>query len=190
MRIEQEFTVSRPLQQVWEFFQDVPEVAKCLPGAELTEDLGDNQYKGKLDAKVGPMTVSFEGKATVVADEESRVGVIEGSGADRRGGSRARVRVEYKLTDVGNGTRVSVDADVQLSGPAAQFGRIGLIKEMAGRLIGEFTNCLESKLAAETSQEAASIKAEHVSGLSLFVSSLVGAIGEFFKKLLGRKHKS
>ena len=86
MNIEQEFTVARPLDQVWSFFQDVPEVAKCLPGAELTEDLGDGKFKGKLDAKVGPMSVSFEGKATVSADAAARTGVIEGAGADRRGG--------------------------------------------------------------------------------------------------------
>lgn len=188
MNIDQEFTVARPLERVWSFFQDVPEVAKCLPGAELTEALGDGQFKGKLDAKVGPMSVSFDGKATVTADAAAKTGVIEGSGADRRGGSRGKVRVEYTLTEVEGGTKVSMNADIAISGPAAQFGRVGLIKEMSSRLIVDFTVCLEGKLAAETMEESQAITAAEVSGATLFFASLWAAIATFFKKLTGGKN--
>ncbi len=188
MRLEQEFTVARPLTQVWEFFQDVPEVAKCLPGAELTEALGGGEYKGKLDAKMGPISVSFEGKAKVTTDVDSRTGVIEGSGADRRGGSRGKVKVDYVLVSVGSGTQVTVEADVSLSGPAAQFGRVGLIKEMSSRLIKDFTACLEGKLAAKTVEEAEAITASELSGISLFFASLGSIIVNFFKKIFGREN--
>ena len=185
MNIEQEFTVARPLEQVWDFFQGVPEVVKCLPGAELTEELVDGQFKGKLDVKVGPMSVSFDGKATVTSDAAAKTGVIEGSGADRRGGSRGKVKVEYSLAEVDGGTKVSMDADIAISGPAAQFGRVGLIKEMSSRLIVDFTVCLEGKLAAETVEESQAITAVEVSGASLFFASLWAAIAAFFKKLVG-----
>jgi carbon monoxide dehydrogenase subunit G len=188
MNIGQEFMVDRPVEQVWSFFQDVPEVAKCLPGAELTEELGDGQFNGKLDAKVGPMSVSFDGKATVTSDAAARTGVIEGSGADRRGGSRGRVRVAYSLTEVEGGTKVSMDADIAISGPAAQFGRVGLIKEMSSRLIVDFTVCLEGKLAAASVEESEAITAAEVSGVSLFIGSLWAAITAFFKKLMGGKN--
>jgi len=188
MNVEQEFTVARPLEQVWDFFQNVPEVAKCLPGAELTEELGDGQFKGKLDAKVGPMSVSFDGKATMTADVATKTGVIKGSGADRRGGSRGKVKVEYALTAVEGGTKVNMDAEIAISGPAAQFGRVGLIKEMSSRLIIDFTVCLEGKLAAETVEESQAITAAEVSGVSLFFASLGAAIVAFFKKLMGGKN--
>ncbi len=188
MNIQQEFTVARPLEQVWNFFQNVPEVARCLPGAELTEELGDGQFKGKLDAKVGPMSVSFDGKATVSADAATRTGVIEGSGADRRGGSRGKVKVEYVLIGVEGGTKVSMDAEIAISGPAAQFGRVGLIKEMSSRLIVDFTHCLEGKLAAATVEESEAITAAEVSGVSLFFGSLWAAIVNGLKKLLGGKN--
>lgn len=186
MKITQEFIVDRPVDAVWDFFADVPEVSRCLPGAELTEDLGDDRYAGRLEAKLGPMTVSFDGKATVTRDEEARTGHIDGSGADRRGGSRGRVKVDYSVGAEGDGTKVVVDADVTLQGPAAQFGRVGLIKEMSSRLIGDFTACLEAKLAAETVEEAAAIEAEDVGGLSLFFGSLWSQIRGFFKRLFGR----
>jgi hypothetical protein len=67
---------------------------------------------------------------------------------------------------------VGVDADVTLSGPVAQFGRTGLVNEMSKRLIGEFVQCLEGKLAAETLAEASQVEAGEVKGISLFFASL------------------
>jgi len=67
---------------------------------------------------------------------------------------------------------VKVDADVTLSGPAAQFGRTGLINEMSKRLIGDFVTCLEGKLGATSDEEADTIEAGEVRGISLFFSSL------------------
>src|SRR6266576_1015445 len=105
MKITQELTVARPAAVVWDFFQDVPEVAKCLPGAELLSSDGDGKYTGRVAVKLGPLS-----------------GTIDGKGTDRRGGSRGQVKVLYTLVPDGGGTRVTIDADVVLSGAAAQFG--------------------------------------------------------------------
>lgn len=187
MKITQEFEVARPIGVVWDFFQDVPSVAQCLPGAELTEDKGDGVYGGKITVKLGPMTAAFEGEATVTPDPAGNTGHIEGKGVDRRGGSRGQVKVDYSLTQADGGTKVAVDADVTLSGAAAQFGRTGLINEMSSRLIGEFVTCLEAKLEATTEVEAGTITAGEVSGLSLFFSSLWARIKDFLKGLFGSK---
>jgi carbon monoxide dehydrogenase subunit G len=180
MKISQEFVVSRPTDVVWGFFQDIPSVADCLPGAELIDQDADGAYEGKLSAKLGPMTATFEGKATVQTDEAARSATIEGKGVDKKGGSRGQVSVVYKLAEAENGTSVLVDADVHLSGPAAQFGRTGLINEMSKRLIEDFVTCLEAKLQAETVEEAESIQAAEVRGISLFFSSLWSWIRRLF----------
>ena len=83
-------------------------------------------------------------------------------------------------------TTVTVDADITLSGPAAQFGRVGLIKEMSSRLIVDFVDCLEAKLAAETAEEAEAISSAEVGGITLFFSSLWAQIVRFFGRLFGR----
>jgi hypothetical protein len=83
---------------------------------------------------------------------------------------------------VEGGTKVEIDADVTLSGAAAQFGRTGLISEMSNRLIGDFVNCVEGKLAAETPEEAAAVKAADVSGLSLALESLIAWIKRLFSR--------
>lgn len=183
MNINQEFEVGKSASVVWEFFQDIPSVAQCLPGAELTEDRGDGSYAGKVEAKLGPMTATFEGEARVTSDPQARTGHIDGKGADRRGGSRGQVKVDYRLEDLSDGTKVIVDADVTLSGAAAQFGRTGLIKEMSTRLVGEFVECLEAKLSAATAEEAEAVTATEVRGGSLFLSSLISSIVRFFKRL-------
>jgi hypothetical protein len=92
------------------------------------------------------------------------------------------VKVNYALESSGSGTKVDIDADVTLSGAAAQFGRTGLINEMSSRLISEFVTCVEGKLAATTVDEAAQVKAGEVHGFALFFQSLIA----WFKRLFSR----
>jgi carbon monoxide dehydrogenase subunit G len=187
MKITEIIRVTQSPKRVWELFQDVPSLSRCLPGAELTADLGDGEYEGVVSVKMGPMTATFEGKAMVTSDEDSRTGTINGKGNDKRGGSMGRVKIDYsvEVSDDG-GTRVTVEGDVQLSGAAAQFGRTGLIKDMSKRLITEFVGCVEEKLAADTVEEAAEVEADDVRGISLFFASLGSTISRLFGKLFGR----
>jgi carbon monoxide dehydrogenase subunit G len=180
LKISQEFVVARGPEDVWDFFQDVPSVAHCLPGAELSGQEPDGSYQGSLSAKMGPMTAVFEGTATITPDEAGKTASIEGKGVDKKGGSRGQVKVVYAIVDEAGGSKVSVDADITLSGPAAQFGRTGLINEMSKRLIGDFVSCLEAKLGASTAAEAEEIQAGEVKGISLFFASLWAWIKRLF----------
>lgn len=181
MKIQHDFTVERPIAEVWEFFQDVPAVADCLPGAELKEDKGDNVYAGVVSVRLGPMTAAFEGEATITPDPDSHSASIAGKGVDKRGGSRGQVDVSYALAAAEAGTtRVDIDADVTLSGPAAQFGRTGLVNEISKRLINEFVECLEGKLGAGSKEAAAEVRGGDVNGLALFFSSLWSWIKRLF----------
>lgn len=186
MKISNEFEVARPIDLVWDAFQDVPSVAQCLPGAVITEDKGANVYAGAVEVKLGPMSAKFEGEAKISPDHGSRTGRIEGKGVDRSGGSRGQVDVDYRLAEAGTATRVFVDADIKLSGAIAQFGRTGLVEEMSKRLIDEFVYCLHAKLDAGTVEEAATIEAGDVKGFSLFLTSLVSWVGNLVKRLLAR----
>jgi len=182
VKINQQFEVPLPADVVWTFFQDVPSVAQCLPGAEITEDKGGGVYAGKVSVKLGPMSATFEGEATVTPDEAARSATIKGKGVDRRGGSRGQVEVVYRIEETDGGSQVVVDADVMLSGAAAQFGRTGLINEMSNRLIAEFVECLHAKLAASSDEEAAEISAGEVRGISLFFASLWAWIKRLFTR--------
>lgn len=173
MKITQQFHVGQKMDAVWDAFQDIPSVAQCLPGASLTGQEGSDTYTGVVSVKLGPMTPTFEGRATVSTDPSSHTGTISGVGSDRRGGSRGQVVVVYRLSedpDAG-GTRVAIEADVTLSGAAAQFGRTSVLNDISARLIGEFSRCLEGKLSAGTPEARAAVRAAEVHGLSLAASS-------------------
>ena len=164
------------------FSRTFPAVAQCLPGAELLGEKEDGSYEGRISVKLGPMAASFQGTATVTSDPGSRSATIQGKGVDRRGGSRGQVKVVYTITPQEAGSKVDVDAEVTLSGPVAQFGRTGLINEMSKRLIGEFVDCLEAKLGADTPEEASAIESSEVRGLSIFSASLWAGIKRLFTR--------
>jgi len=188
MDISEQFTVTRPIDQVWELFLDVPGLSRCLPGAELTGDGGDGSYDGRVTVKLGPITASFDGSATVEFHPDARSLSIKGRGVDRAGGSQASVDVRVQLTPLDEtDTDVSIDATVTLAGPIAQFGRTGLVNEVSRRLIGEFSDCLHAKLAAESEQAAAQIKAADVRGLSLFFASTWSAFRRWIAGVFSRK---
>jgi carbon monoxide dehydrogenase subunit G len=199
LEIKQSFTVARPLPEVWALFQDVPTVATCMPGAELIADRGDGLYQGKVSIRLGPFGAAFEGEARVAPDEANHTGHVEGKGTDKRGGSRSKLVMDYRLEEVAGGTRVDVAADVQLVGPIAQFGRTGIINETANVLIRQFVQNVEGRLAvaapAEPLATAASVTsappqrpaAAAAPANSISVFSLVGAvIGSWFRRLFGR----
>lgn len=187
MKITQEFEVGQNAGTVFEFFQNVAEVAKCLPGAELTEDKGDGVYAGKVSVQLGPMTAGFEGEATVVSDPENHTGRIVGKGADKQGGSRGQVKVNYSIAGSDAGALVTVEADITISGAAAQFGRTGLVNQMSQRLISDFVDCLEAKLAAQNTEAAEQIEAGEVKGFSLVLGSMWSGAAGRIKKLFRRR---
>ena len=144
--IEDEFTVDHPLARVWEIFADMPAVAACLPGAEISEH-SPTALKGKISTKFGPMRAAFAGSAALERDEAEKRGAIRGNGTDSLSGSRARGDISYQLFDAGGGrTRVAVAIDYSLQGPLAQFSRGGLVKEFVKKMVADFAANLNARL--------------------------------------------
>lgn len=161
MKLEQNFTIDRPADVVWAAFQDIPAMAACLPGAEYLGPREDGRHAGKVTSKIGPFQASFEGEAEVVYDEAARTIAVDGKGVDRKGNSRGRMTMTCTLAPegAGAGTKVSVVSDVQLSGTIAQFGRTGLITEIANVLVADFVRNVEATIPAAPAN-AASASAE------------------------------
>ena len=186
--INQSFEVDQPVAVVWDFFQNVPQVAECMPGVELTDAAGGDVYKGLMKVKLGPISAQFQGEARIDdLDEVGYSGTISAKGADQKGGSRANATVKYALVAAGNGTVVDIVANIQLQGAMAQFGRSGLIQDVSSQLTKEFADCLGGKLMAATPEAAAEVRAGEVKGFSLFFKTLWARIRRLFG---GSKGKS
>ncbi|MBX3582222.1 MAG: SRPBCC family protein [Rhizobiaceae bacterium] len=163
MQIKQSVTVNRPREEVWALFQDIPTIAGCMPGAELTRDNGNGSYAGVVSIKLGPFKAAFEGEVQHESDAENFSGKAEGRGVDKKGGSRSRMTMAYALADKGDATELTVNADIQLSGPVAQFGRPGIVTETAKLLIQQFVANVEAELngnggASEAAKELSALK--------------------------------
>ena len=93
MLIKNDFEVAQPIDKVWRFFDDIPQVAACLPGAELTEDLGDDKYQGKVAIRMGPVKLQFAGNAEIKErDNAGKRIVVDAAGADEKGRGQAAMR--------------------------------------------------------------------------------------------------
>jgi carbon monoxide dehydrogenase subunit G len=148
LKIDNEFTVGVPIDRAWAVLTDLEGIAPCMPGAVLTGVEGD-VYSGKVKIKVGPITSEYAGTARFTErDEANHRAVIDASGRDVRGAGNAAAAITAQLRAEGSSTVVSVDTDLKISGKIAQFGS-GMIKEVSTKLLGQFVDCLEGKLAAE-----------------------------------------
>ena len=175
--IEDEFTVDHPVAKVWDIFGDMPAVAGCLPGAEISEHT-PTSLKGRINTKFGPMKASFAGSAALERDETSRRGAIRGNGTDSLSGSRARGDISYQLFDAGDGrTRVAVAIDYALQGPLAQFSRGGLVKEFVKKMVADFAANLNARLGAPAGAAPVVAKEMNISAGEIFWRWLKGLFG-------------
>ena len=98
MLIKNEFEVTQPVDRVWRFFDDIPQVAACLPGAELTDDLGDDKYRGKVVIRMGPVKLQFAGTAEIKErDDTAKRIVVDAAGADEKGRGQAAMLATAQL---------------------------------------------------------------------------------------------
>lgn len=147
MQITDEFRVDVPVEQAWNVLLDVERIAPCMPGAQLQEVEGD-EYRGIVKVKVGPITAQYKGAARIVeADEAARRIVIKAEGRDTRGQGNASATVTASLAADGDGTQVSIDTDLNVTGKVAQFGR-GVMADVSSKLLGQFVSCLETNVLA------------------------------------------
>ncbi len=178
-RIQGAFIAPYPAEAVWHFMADLPAVAACLPGAELTEHT-DDSIKGRIAIKFGPMAASFNGAARLERDDFARSAVLKGSGRDSLSQSRANGDVAYQLTELASGvTRVDVDLLYSLQGPLAQFSRSGLVKDFVGRLIQEFGKNVALRMDPKRAGDA-SLPPAQLNAFSLGVSVLWARIRRWF----------
>jgi len=186
MLIKNDFEVAEPVEKVWQFFQNIPQVAACLPGAELTEDLGGEKYKGRVAVRMGPVKLQFAGTADIAErDEAANRVVVHASGADERGRGQASMVVTATLARAGRGTRVDVTQDLQLSGAAAQYGR-GMITDVTSVLMRDFSANMQDRISridrGESVEQIAAATAAPASGFIIGLRAARMALFRVFRR--------
>jgi uncharacterized protein len=141
MKLENEFTVPAPVDRAWEVLLDLERVAPCLPGAAIEGREGD-AHTGTMTVKIGPITARYKGTVKIEeADEDARRAVMRAQARDARGQGTAAATITSTMESADDGTRVRVETDMRITGPAAQFGR-GVMQDVSAKMMGRFAECL------------------------------------------------
>ena len=128
----------------------------AFPARCSTASRPPDRVEGGIRVKFGPISPVFRGAALIERDEDKLAGRILGSGRRRRraldhAGRNSLSRRRRR----GAGTaRVELAVGYALKGALAQFGRPSLVRNLAGRMIAEFSRNLEDRLAGRSSEAA------------------------------------
>jgi carbon monoxide dehydrogenase subunit G len=146
--IDQTVTIAAPVERVWDFMMDVPQVSTCVPGVESVEMISPDVYKGILGVKIGPIGVRLEGQVTLVEqnrdDWQARMDI---EATDRKIRGAVNAKAFMKLTPREDGqTDLAIHTDASIFGKLGQFGQ-AVMKKKADQVVGEFARNMAAKLA-------------------------------------------
>lgn len=162
MRLEHSFAIPVPVEQAWPILLDIERIAPCMPGAAVNSVTGD-EFTGSVKVKLGPINLTYKGEAKFTEkNHETHTAIIDARGRDSRGNGTAAAVITAALVGDGDSTTVNVATDLNITGKPAQFGR-GVMADVGNKLIGQFADCLASKLAqsdADYAAEGAAANAE------------------------------
>ena len=155
MNLEGEYTFDGPREEVWDLVQDPEALAMALPGTQSLEKVGENEYEGVMNVRIGAVSGVFSGRVliedeqppeslTMKVDGEGKPGFVKGVG-------------QVNLLDQGDGTTLmKYSGELQIGGRLASVGQRLLdttSKSMLRQGLGELNKALQARMAAKTEGE-------------------------------------
>jgi len=193
--LDKTFSVAAPAAAGWTFLQNIPGVAGCMPGAEITETIDANNYKGKVKSKIGPVTMAFNGDIKVLGiDAEKRELRMLSKGQDTKGTSSAEMDLTACIIDTGDSSfELKGSAIVTVNGKAASLGG-RMMTQVADQILNQFgQNFVNNVIAMSKDIEAAQVAREQLAeqhrelnGLVFAWSVFIGFIKSLFSKKPGK----
>jgi carbon monoxide dehydrogenase subunit G len=150
VKVDKRYPLDVDPARAWVVLQDLSSVTVCMPGAELTEQVDERRYKGKVKVKVGPATANFDGDVEMLAvDIAARQIRLNAKGVDK-GGSSAAMDLTALIEAVEDPAKSVLvgRADVIVNGKFAQFG---------GRMMGQVSDMILGQFAGNFGAAAAAL---------------------------------
>ena len=193
IKIEKTFQVQEPLERVWKFLSDPIKVAKCVPGAQITETVDDRTFKGLIKVQVGPSITDYKGQLHIERlDEQSHEIEMVGKGQDVRGKGSASMKMTGKVRSLPErGSEVVTVSEVSVVGLLAQLGA-RMINEVSNKMFEQFTVNLQRQLEKERLAESGSApslleesnaEAQPIKALPLVASAIGEGIARSVKQI-------
>ncbi len=145
-KINKTIKVNQPIDTVWQLLIDPEKIVGCVPGASLTSKESENEYKGQVEFKMGPVKAKYDGLVTFLSrDADAKKMSLKGLGLESKGKGNAEMIMDAKLCPVDTSTEINLTMDINVSGMMAQFGS-RLIHDVSSQLLDQFGKNLEAKL--------------------------------------------
>jgi len=150
MEFDNSFDVPLSPPLAWAVLLDIRRIAPCMPGAELTEVVDAQNFRGKIAVRLGPVALSFAGRVQLEEIDNANYSArVKAQGNDDKGRGAANATATFRVEPTERGSRVLIHADLMLSGAVAQYGRgVGMIQATAAQIIGQFAGNLRAQLEA------------------------------------------
>ena len=117
MEFDNSFEVPLPPAQAWKVLTDIERIAPCMPGAELTEVVDPDTYKGRIAVRLGPVALTFAGVVKFEERDETNYSArIAAQGTDAKGRGGANSVATIRLEPAGGGSKVLVHTNLTLVG--------------------------------------------------------------------------
>jgi len=137
--LNKQFPLDHDGDKAWQLLKDVEAVAGCMPGAEISEVVDENNYKGKVKVKLGPVNMAFNGDIIVKGiDAEARQIQLFCEGQDNKGTSKASMDLTANISDSSDSASELVgDAKVVVNGKLASFGQ-RMMAQVSDQILEQF----------------------------------------------------
>jgi carbon monoxide dehydrogenase subunit G len=159
MKLQGEYIFDGPREEVWELVRDPEVLASALPGTQSLEQVGENEYTGKMHVRIGPVAGVFAGRI-VVSDEVPPEGytlAVDGRGAP--GFANGTGHVQLAEQEDGR-TLMKYEGEMQVGGKLASVGQ-RLIdtasRSMIGQGLDSLNNALQVRMKAEAEGEGVEV---------------------------------
>ena len=158
VKAEKNLKLNQEPAMTWKCMIDPSFMVKSVPGAELTEQLDERNFKGKISIKIGPVTAKFNGEAEFTKLEEADYELtMEGKGLDTSGKGGANMTMNIKLSTLEEGgTEMQSSMSLSITGRLAQFGArmiVAVNNKMFDQWATSFTELLNEQTSSKDSEE-------------------------------------
>jgi carbon monoxide dehydrogenase subunit G len=149
VKLDKRYPLAVSPEQAWAVLADIHAVARCMPGAQITEQIDATHYKGTVKSKVGPAVMQFGGDIEVLGlDATAKSMQMLGKGADKAGSSASMNLAAHLEAGETPGSAVLVGvATIIVSGKLAQFGS-RLLVPVSDAMLAQFADNFRAAAAA------------------------------------------
>ena len=171
MEIKGEYQIDASREAVWDALNDPEMLQKCIPGCESLDEVGDNKFKAKVMAAIGPVRARFDTRLALENLNPPESYTLTGESKAGMAGF-GRGSAEVRLQENDNGTLLTYSADFRVGGKLAQVGSrlvMGATKKTADDFFGAFSRELDPGAMRVDVKEAAG------SGVSSMTWKAIGA---------------